>query len=153
MVMRFDPYRDLDRLAQQLAGSMRETSTSVPMDAYRRGDQVFVHFDLPGVDTGSIDVTAEHNTLTVRAERRWQPEEDDVLIARERPQGVFVRQLMLGDELDTQQIEASYEDGVLTLSLPVSSAAKPRKIEVRGSGKSGHAEAIDVDAASPPEDN
>ena len=152
MVMRFDPYRDLDRLAQQLAGNLREPSTTVPMDAYRRGDQVFVHLDLPGVEPKAIEVTAEQNTLTVRAERRWRAEEDDVLIARERPQGVFVRQLMLGAELDTQEVEAAYEDGVLTLTLPVTAGATPRRIEVRGSAASGHAEAIDVEATNSSDD-
>ena len=144
VVMRFDPYRDLDRLAQQLAGKMQEPSGSMAMDAYRRGDEVLVHFDLPGVDPQTIEITAEHNTLTVRAERRWDSESDDVLIAQERPQGLFGRQLMLGEELDTEKIDAAYEAGVLTLTIPVAPAAKPRKIEVRGT--SDHSQAIDVEA-------
>jgi HSP20 family protein len=92
-----------------------------------------------------VEVTAENNTLTVRAERRWDPEQDDVLIAQERTQGSFARQLLLGEELDKERIDAAYEDGVLTLTVPVASAAKPRKIEVRAPG-SAHADAISVEA-------
>lgn len=145
VVMRFDPYRDMDRLAQQLAGRVQESASSMAMDAYRRHDEVVVHFDVPGVDPRSIEVTAEHNTLTVRAERRWESEPDDLLIARERPQGMFVRQLMLGEELDTEKIDAAYEAGVLTLKIPVAPAAKPRKIEVRASAPD-HSQAVDVEA-------
>jgi HSP20 family protein len=143
--MRFDPFRDVDRLTQQLANRMQESAGTMAMDAYRRGDTVFVHFDLPGVDAGSIELTAEQNTVTVGAERRWSPEQDDQIIAQERPQGSFTRQLMLGEHLDTENIEASYEDGVLTLQIPVAPAAKPRRIQVRG----GQArETIDVEATS-----
>jgi HSP20 family protein len=118
---------------QQLAGRIQDTSNAMAMDAYRRGDSVFVHFDLPDVDAGSIEVTAEQNTLTVRAERRWTPESDDQILAQERPQGSFTRQLMLGEHLEAQQIRASYENGVLTIEVPVAPEAKPRKIEVRAS--------------------
>jgi HSP20 family protein len=113
---------------------------------YRRGDSVFLHFDLPGVEAESIEVTAEQNTLTVRAERRWTPESDDQVLAQERPQGMFMRQLMLGEHLDTQKVRAGYENGVLTIELPVAPEAKPRKIEVRASGQ--HRGAIDVEATS-----
>jgi len=146
MVMRFDPFRDIDRQMQQLAGRMQDTSSTMAMDAYRRGDSVFVHFDLPGVDAESIELTAEQNTLTVRAERRWTPESEDQILAQERPQGLFTRQLMLGEHLDTQQIQAMYENGVLTIEVPVAPAAKPRKIEIRASGQ--HSGAIDVEATS-----
>ena len=146
MVMRFDPFRDIDRQMQQLASRMHDTGSTMAMDAYRRGDSVFVHFDLPGVDAGSIELTAEQNTLTVRAERRWTPESDDRILAQELPQGVFTRQLMLGEHLDAQQIQASYESGVLTIEVPVAPEAKPRKIEVRPSGQ--HRGAIDVEATS-----
>ena len=146
MVMRYDPFRDIDRQMQQLAGRLQDTSSPMAMDAYRRGDSVFVHFDLPGVDAGSIELTAEQNTLTVRAERRWTPESDDQILAQERPQGVFTRQLMLGEHLDAQQIQAGYEDGVLTIEVPVAPEAKPRKIEVRSTGQ--HRGAIDVEASS-----
>jgi len=145
MVMRYDPFRDIDRQMQQLAGRMQETSM-MPMDAYRRGDSLFVHFDLPGVEPDSIEVTAEQSTLTVRAERRWKREPDDQILAQERPQGSFTRQLMLGEHLDTQQVQASYEQGVLTIEIPVAPEAKPRKIEVRASGQ--HEGAIDVEATS-----
>ena len=144
VVMRFDPLREVDRQIQQLANRMQESSATMAMDAYRRGDTVFVHFDLPGVDAGSIELTAEQNTLTVRAERRWTPEPDDQILAQERPQGMFVRQLMLGEHLDTEHVEAAYEDGVLTLEVPVAPAAKPRRIDVRSSGQ--RRDAIDVDA-------
>jgi HSP20 family protein len=146
VVMRFDPFRDVDRLTQQLANRMQESSGTMAMDAYRRGDVVFVHFDLPGVDADSIELTAEQNTVTVGAERRWSPEADDQILAQERPQGGFTRPLMLGEHLDTEHIEAAYEDGVLTLQIPVAPAAKPRKIQVRGGGQSR--ETIDVEAAS-----
>ena len=146
MVMRFDPFREVDRQMQQLANRMQESTGTMAMDAYRRGESVFVHFDLPGVNADSIELTAEQNTLTVRAERRWTPEPEDQILAQERPQGVFMRQLMLGEHLDTNQIEASYEDGVLTVQVPVEPAAKPRKIEVRSSGQ--RRGAIDVEASS-----
>jgi HSP20 family protein len=146
MVMRFDPFREVDRQMQQLANRIQESGGTMAMDAYRRGDTVFVHFDLPGVDTDSIELTAEQNTLTVRAGRRWTPEPEDQILAQERPQGGFMRQLMLGEHLDTQQIEASYEDGVLTVQVPVTPAAKPRKIEVRSSGQ--RRGAIDVEGSS-----
>jgi HSP20 family protein len=134
MVMRFDPFREVDRQMQQMVNRLQESNGTMAMDAYRRGDTVFVHFDLPGVDPDSIELTAEQNTLTVRADRRWSSEPDDQILAQERPQGAFMRQPMLGEHLDTQQVQAAYEDGVLTLEVPVAPAAKPRKIEVRSSG-------------------
>ena len=146
MVMRYDPFRDIDRQMQQLVGRMQDTTGAMAMDAYRRGDSVFVHFDLPGIEPDSIEVTAEQNTLTVRAERRWKTEPDDQVIAQERPQGLFMRQLMLGEHLDTQQVKAGYEDGVLTIEVPVAPQAKPRKIEVRASGQ--HRGAVDVGSTS-----
>jgi HSP20 family protein len=136
-VMRFDPFRDIDRLTEQLlASGTRGAPRSFPMDAVRRGDQFLVYFDLPGVDPASIDLVAEQNTLTVRAERRFEQKEGDDVIVTERPQGTFTRQLMLGDNLDTERIEASYDDGVLSVRIPVAESAKPRKIQVgtRGSG-------------------
>lgn len=146
MVMRFDPFREVDRQMQQMVNRLQESNGTMAMDAYRRGDTVFVHFDLPGVDPGSIELTAEQNTLTVRADRGWSPEPDDQILAQERPQGAFMRQLMLGEHLDTQHVEAAYEDGVLTLEVPVAPAAKPRKIEIRSSGQRHGA--IDVEASS-----
>jgi HSP20 family protein len=103
------------------------------MDAYRRGDRFFVHLDLPGVDPGSIDLACEHNMLTIQAERRFETNQDDQLIVSERPQGTFSRQLLLSDALDSDRIEATYDDGVLTLQIPVAEQAKPRRIEVTSS--------------------
>ncbi|HEU5085198.1 MAG TPA: Hsp20/alpha crystallin family protein [Acidimicrobiales bacterium] len=130
MLMRFDPFRELDRLTDGPSG---RRSSMMGMDAYRDGDHVTVHFDLPGIDPASIDVTVEKNQLTVRAERRWELAEGQELIVAERAQGTFSRSLFLGDGLDPERIEASYEDGVLTLTIPVAETAKPRRITV-GSG-------------------
>ena len=102
----------------------------LPMDAYRRGDQFIVQFDLPGVDPASIDLTVEKNVLTVRAERQWAQEDAERVAIQERPQGTFTRQLFLGEQLDTEQIAAHYEHGVLTLTIPMADRAKPRKVEI-----------------------
>jgi HSP20 family protein len=128
MLMRTDPFRELDRLTQQVLGTAARP-TAMPMDAWRENDTFVVEFDLPGVDTSSIDLDVERNVLTVRADR---PMRDGVeeLVAAERPRGVFSRQLILGDNLDTEKIAASYDAGVLTLRIPVAERAKPRKIEV-----------------------
>ena len=104
------------------------------MDAYRRGDRFFVHLDLPGVDPDSIELTAEQSVLTISAERRFELDEGDELLISERPQGTFTRQLLLGDNLDVDQIGAGYENGVLTLEIPVSERAKPRRIEITSQG-------------------
>lgn len=132
MLMRFDPFREFDRLAGEVATPRRPV---MAMDAYRHGDAVTVHFDLPGVDRDSIDVTVEKNQLVVSAERAWRPSDDDEVVASERPQGSFSRTLFLGDGLDSDQIDADYTDGVLTLTIPVAETAKPRKISVGGSQK------------------
>ena len=135
-IIRFDPFRDLDRLTEQmLLGGGRGSPRSFPMDAYRRGEEFFVHLDLPGVDADSIELTAENNMLTVSAERRFESAEDDHVVIRERPQGQFTRQLLLGDSLDVDRIEANYQDGVLSLSIPVAEQAKPRRIAVGGGGE------------------
>jgi HSP20 family protein len=139
MLMRFDPLREFDRVFDQAWSQTRQAS--VPMDAYRRGDRVVVHLDLPGVDPDSIDLTVERNALTIAAERRWQPAEGDALIANERRQGTFTRQLLLGDSLDTDHVEASYENGVLTVTVPVADRAKPRRIAVTGGGSTNTIEA------------
>jgi HSP20 family protein len=136
-LMRFDPFREFDRLTEQLVTSGgRGTPRSFPMDAYRRGDQFFVHLDLPGVDPDSVELTAENNVLTVSAERTFEQQEGDQLLARERLQGQFTRQLLLGENLDIDHIEASYENGVLTLAIPVAERAKPRRISISSTG--GH---------------
>jgi HSP20 family protein len=137
-----DPFRDFDRLTQQLLGTGTTSRPAVmPMDAWREGDRFVIEFDLPGVAKETIDLDVERNVLTVRAERLarsgdWEP------LASERTRGVFSRQLVLGDNLDLDQIEASYNDGVLRLVVPVAERAKPRKIQISGTesigGKAEH---------------
>lgn len=128
MLMRTDPFREFDRLTQQVFGTAARPAT-MAMDAWREDDIFHVEFDLPGVDTESIDIDVERNVLTVRADRVPR-ESTNELIAAERPRGVFSRQLILGDNLDVERIEADYEDGVLSLRVPVAQKAKPRKIEI-----------------------
>ena len=132
MLMRTDPFRELDRLTQQMFQTTGTWSrpTAMPMDAYRSGDEFVVAFDLPGVDPAAIDLDVERNVLTVRAERRPLTGEQVEMQVAERPLGVFSRQLFLGDTLDTEHIAASYESGVLTLRIPVAERAKPRKITI-----------------------
>jgi HSP20 family protein len=129
MLLRFDPFRDLDRLTNELLGAPR-VPQPMPMECYRSGDKFFLHFDLPGIDPETLDVTAENNTLTVRAERRRVAPEDAVYVVSERPPGVFSRQLVLGEGLDLEAIRADYHDGVLTLAVPVAEQAKPRRIDI-----------------------
>lgn len=131
MLMRTDPFRELDRVTQQMLGSMARPS-AMAMDAYRSGDEFLVHFDLPGIDPESIELDVERNVLNVRAERRSPAPEEAEMIVAERPTGTFTRQLFLGETLDTERIEASYEAGVLTLRIPVAEAAKPRRIQISG---------------------
>jgi HSP20 family protein len=137
MLMRTDPFRELDRLTQQLFGADGTLArpSAMPMDAWRDGDQFFVEFDLPGIDPESIDVDVERNVVTVKAERPPRDANAE-MIAAERPRGVFSRQLVLGDNLDTDNISASYDDGVLRMRIPVAEQAKPRKILINsGSDK------------------
>jgi HSP20 family protein len=140
MLMRFDPFRELDRLAQARSDG-GATTPWMPIDAYRRGDAFIVHFDLPGVQADSINLTVEKNVLTVNAERRWDRSGIEEVVVAERPQGMFSRQLFLGDTLDPERIEAHYENGVLTLTIPIAEQAKPRRVEVQ---TGGHREAIDA---------
>ncbi len=128
MLMRTDPFRELDRLSQQVFGTTARPTT-MPMDAWREGDTFVVEFDLPGVDPDSIDLDVERNVLTVRADRPSR-EGIEELLAAERPRGVFSRQLILGDNLDTERVTADYQSGVLSLRIPVAEKAKPRKIEI-----------------------
>ncbi|MDT0183352.1 Hsp20 family protein [Microbacterium sp. ARD31] len=128
-----DPFREFDRLTQQLMGTTNRP-VAMPMDAWREGDRFVLEFDLPGVNPESVDLDVERNVLTIRAERvasngDWQ------MLASERPRGAFSRQLVLGDNLDLDRIEAAYRDGVLRLVVPVAEKAKPRKIEVRTSSE------------------
>jgi HSP20 family protein len=131
----FDPFNRLEELRDQLLTGGR-TPQSFPMDAYRRGDDFFVHLDLPGVEQETIDATVENQVLTITAERRFEQKEGDEFIVTERPQGRFSRQLRLGSTIDVEGIEASYDDGVLTLRLPVSERARPRQIHVGRGGES-----------------
>jgi HSP20 family protein len=136
MLMRTDPFREFDRLTQQLFGSTSGTwsrPSAMPMDAYREGDAYVIALDLPGVDPDAIDIDVERNMLTVKAERRPVPRSDDIQMElSERPLGVFSRQVMLADSLDTEHISADYDAGVLTLRVPIAERAKPRKISIGG---------------------
>ncbi|MGQ0482713.1 MAG: Hsp20/alpha crystallin family protein [Pseudonocardia sp.] len=136
MLMRTDPFRELDRLTQQVFGSNGTASRPavMPMDAFREGEHFVVHFDIPGVDPSSIDLDVERNVLTVRAERTLPVADGVEFQVAERPRGVFSRQLFLGDTLDAEHIAASYDAGVLTLRVPIAEQAKPRKIAISGDG-------------------
>lgn len=132
MLMRWDPFSELDGMTNWTSGVRRP---ALPMDAFRRGDEFIVHMDLPGVDPDSVDLTVQRNVLTVKAERRTVLDEYDEALVAERPTGTFTRQLFLGQNLDVDNLRADYEQGVLTVTIPVSEAARPRKIEVQA-GKS-----------------
>jgi HSP20 family protein len=129
MLVRSDPFRQFDRLAEQVFGTAARPA-GMPMDAWRDGHQFVVEFDLPGIDPSSIDLDVERNVLTVRAERQPSTGPDVELVASERPTGVFSRQVILGDALDTEAITANYNGGVLRLTIPMAERAKPRKITV-----------------------
>jgi HSP20 family protein len=134
MLMRTDPFRELDRLTEQLLrpGTWSRPA-AMPMDAFRDGEDYVVSFDLPGVSPEAIDIDVERNMLTVKAERRPTAQGDGVhMDVSERPLGVFSRQILLADALDTERIQADYESGVLTLRIPISERAKARKIAVGG---------------------
>jgi HSP20 family protein len=139
-VMRWDPFRQFDRITEQLTRAPR----TMPMEAFRRGEELFVNLDLPGVSPEDVELTVERNVLSVKAERRslWQ-EGDDVIID-ETPQGTFSRQLYLGENLDTERLEASYDRGMLTMRIPVSEKAKPRRVTISG----GESEPQQVNATS-----
>jgi HSP20 family protein len=135
MLMRTDPFRDFDRLARQVLGSGTTSRPAVmPMDAWRQGDTFVIEFDLPGVQPETVDIDVERNVLTVRAERSSK-NGDWEMLAAERPTGLFSRQLVLGDNLDLDRLEARYDAGVLRLTVPVAERAKPRKIEVTTGGR------------------
>ncbi|HZC52227.1 MAG TPA: HSP20 family small heat-shock protein [Mycobacterium sp.] len=128
MLMRTDPFRELDRFAQQVLGTAARPAV-MPMDAWREGEEFVVEFDMPGINPDSLDIDIERNVVTVRAERPGVDPNREMLAA-ERSRGVFSRQLVLGENLDTDRIEASYNEGVLSLRIPVAEKAKPRKISV-----------------------
>lgn len=129
MLMRTDPFRELDRLTQQVLGTTARPA-AMPMDAWQEGEEFVVAFDLPGVDVDSVDIDVERNVLTVRAERKSPTGENTELIAAERPRGVYSRQLILGDALNADAVKAGYDAGVLTLRIPMAEKAKPRRIEI-----------------------
>lgn len=129
MLMRTDPFRELDRLTQQVLGTTARPA-AMPMDAWQDGEEFIVAFDLPGVDVDSVDIDVERNVLTVKAERKNPTGETTELIASERPCGVFSRQLILGDALDAEAVKAGYDAGVLTLRIPMAEKAKPRRIPI-----------------------
>jgi HSP20 family protein len=133
-VLRFDPFgdpfRQMDRLTSQLLSGTR-TPMGMPMDVWQTGDGYHVSLDLPGVDPDSVDITTERNVLTIGAERRAEYQEGQSVLIAERPQGRFTRQLQLGDTVDTENIKASYADGVLHLTLPMTQAAQPRRVQVQ----------------------
>ena len=142
MLMRFEPFREFDRIAEELLSGRRVRQA--PVDAYRRGNEFKVHLDLPGADPGSIDLTVEKDVLTVRATRTSEAAEGDDVQMAERAHGQFSRQLFLGESLDRENISALYHEGVLTITIPVAEQAKPHKVEVTHVGSVAEA----VEAAS-----
>lgn len=140
MLVRFDPFRDLDRMWESATAP---APRSFPMNVVRRGDALHVSFDLPGFTADQVDLTVERNQLTLTAERRWEQQDGEEWLVAERPAGTFRRQLLLGEHLDTDRLEASFHDGVLDVTIPVAEAAKPRKIEL-GGGSEAKPEAIDA---------
>lgn len=132
-MLRFDPFRDFDRMTEQLLGVPSGSARAprfMPMDVYRSGDHYVLHTDLPGVDPGSVDVGVENSTLTIRAQRSERSEEGVQWIASERFTGTYMRQIALGEDVDTDRISATYANGVLTVTLPVAERAKPRRIDI-----------------------
>ncbi|HEX6312939.1 MAG TPA: Hsp20/alpha crystallin family protein [Acidimicrobiia bacterium] len=129
MLMRYDPFREIDRFTEGLFGNAGRVPW-MPMDAVRYDDRVEIHFDLPGVRQDSIDLTVERNVLTVKADRQWLPPEGAEVLTRERTQGSFSRQVLLSEALDADRVDAHYDQGVLTVTIPVAERAKPRKVEI-----------------------
>lgn len=142
MLMGLDPIREFDRLASSLF-AQDSAPRSMPMDAYRQGDDLMVHLDLPGVDPESIDLVVERNVLSVSARRTADRSKVDELLVSERPQGVYRRQVFLGEGLDTDRLNASYRDGVLTLRVPVLESARPRRVPIEVTG--GRTQAIEAE--------
>jgi HSP20 family protein len=135
MLLQNDPFRDIDAWFDRMTGRASSNgSWPMPMDAYKRGDDLWVDIDLPGVTADSVDIDVERNVLTVTAQRSWERKEGDQVYLAERHRGTFRRQVHLGDGLDADRIEARYNDGVLTLRIPVAEAAQPRKIQVQSGG-------------------
>ncbi len=147
MLMRTDPFRELDQLTERVLGT-RAHPAGMPIDAYRRGEQFVVEIDLPGVAKDSIDLTVERNVLTVQAARTRTADDKVDMVVAERPIGTFRRQLFLGDTLDTDRVEANYDVGVLTLTIPVAERAKPRRLSVGSNQAPGTSRAAAVEATS-----
>jgi HSP20 family protein len=144
MLMQTDPFRDLDTLFSRFAGRQSSGGGVAPMDAFRRGSDVWVHIDLPGVKAENLEITVERNVLTIAAERNWQRQEGDQPYFGERYRGNFRRQIQLGDGLDLENLEADLHDGVLTVRIPVAEQAKPRKVQVSQSKANNSPEAIEA---------
>jgi HSP20 family protein len=147
MLMQTDPFRDLDTLFSHFASRQSNAGGVAPMDAFRRGSDVWVQLDLPGVKSENLEITVERNVLTVAAERSWQRQEGDQPYFAERYRGNFRRQIQLGDGLDLEHLEADLHDGVLTVRIPVAEQAKPRRVQVNSSNPSSP-EAIETTASS-----
>ena len=145
MAIPFDPFRELDRIASGFVDT-RQGPKAMPMDLYRDGDHYVLTADLPGVDPGSVDVNIDGQQLAIRAERSTRNAEGAQWLVRERGAGSYLRQLTLGDGLDTERIAASYDSGVLTVTIPVSEKARPRKIDVAVAGASAPAETASASA-------
>nr|NLD39787.1 Hsp20/alpha crystallin family protein [Actinomycetales bacterium] len=131
MATRYDPFAELSAL---MNSTLRQTAPAMPMDLYREDDIYTAKLDLPGVDPSTIDIDVEDRTLTIRAERPTTKDEGLEWISKERTSGTYARQMTLGYGLDLTKVEASYTDGVLTLTIPVADEAKPRKIQVSTGG-------------------
>jgi len=147
MLIQTDPFRDLDTLFSRFAGRQANSGGVMPMDAFRRGSDVWVHIDLPGVKAENLEITVERNVLTIAAERNWQRQEGDQSYFGERYRGNFRRQIQLGDGLDLENLEADLHDGVLTVRIPVAEQAKPRKVQVSQSKVNNSPEAIEATSA------
>jgi HSP20 family protein len=132
MLVRFDPWREIDQLADHVLGRFGRFGTIAPLDAYRHGDALVVQVDVPGVDPSTLDVQVERDVLTITGRRSSVPEEGSEVLVAERPHGTFRRQLFLGEGLDLERVEARCADGVLTLTVPVAAEVRPRHIEVVG---------------------
>jgi HSP20 family protein len=145
-LLRFDPFRELDRWSAQARPALGYTrAPRMPFDAVRREHELVLQFDLPGVDPETIDVTVDKGTLTVAAERTNVRQDGDEVVITERPTGRFVRELRLRDGLDAAAVRADYDAGVLTVVVPVAEAARPHRVQVgsggeRATGDSGSAE-------------
>jgi HSP20 family protein len=141
-LMHFDPFRDLDRVTEQAMSAARMAVRAIPMEAYRRGDEFYVHLDVPGVDPNDVDMTVERNVLSIRCQRRSPRQEGDEVIVDERQHGVFARQLFLSDGLDTGRLTASYDKGVLNIVVPVAESSKPRRVPIQS--QAGSPQQIDL---------